>query len=173
MRIVIKASEVRVGDTIRLCLHDPSAFGTDKQWREHIERPRLVKAIVESPDPSTEGWPEFQFKSNNGECRAIDPNSEVILVHRPWPIGEDKIVQMIKEKAMRSGRHAQDFLKGSQNVRGNRNLLVPDLVRLYLAISDYLLGDSNEKSGQTSALDSPPGTRTVDTPTGGKTPLKG
>ena len=81
---IISASQVKVGDSVRFCLKG-YFFNNDPKWREHCERELLVKHI--SPTPG--GKFEFYFDDKNGIYREIDPDTEVILVHRPSPEGAD------------------------------------------------------------------------------------
>lgn len=80
---IIKASQVKVGDSIRFSLKGYFFFTDPKKWREHCERIMRVTAISSCEDQ--EGKLEFSFDDANGTgtCSGINPDSEVILVNRP------------------------------------------------------------------------------------------
>ncbi|KKR14645.1 MAG: hypothetical protein UT43_C0020G0013 [Parcubacteria group bacterium GW2011_GWC1_39_29] len=83
MTKIIRASEVKVGDKIRMSLRG-YFFSDDPKWREHCERELHVSTIV-SADGQTL---EFQFDDATGSYRGVNPNTEVVLTHRPWPEGK-------------------------------------------------------------------------------------
>lgn len=120
MEVIIPASQVQVGDFIRFSLKN-YFFNSNPEWREQCEQTLRIVAI--NPDQYRyEGRLEFHFDEKPGRYSGIDPNTEVILVHRSWPEGKngDKILQDI-----------------------SHIIAVPELmslIELREAIEDYLLG---------------------------------
>lgn len=80
MEVIIPASQVRVGDSIRFSLKN-YFFNSNTQWREQCEKTFRVVSI--NPDPyAREGMFQFNFDDAPESYSGIDPNTEVILVHR-------------------------------------------------------------------------------------------
>ena len=79
MNLIVLASQVKIGDSIRLNLKSRS-FTSDHKWHEHCARTLHVIGIGPS---HTEGKLEFNFDEKSGSYCDIDPDTEVILVNRP------------------------------------------------------------------------------------------